>query len=376
MLTFIVDHLGEELVSWLGGLLVGGLFGFFAQRSRFCLRAAAIEFSRGESGQRLAVWLLTFAAALMGTQLFAALGWLDVSNARQLAQQGSISGALIGGVMFGCGMVLARGCASRLLVLSANGNLRALLSGLVFAVTAQAAWRGLLSPAREWLTGLWLVDGGLSRDIIGLVGGGAAEKIAFSAIWLLAGFAFAFRSRLAPRPLWSALATGAAVVAGWTFTYQLSQSSFSPVTIKSLTFSGPSAEVLTVVLNSSHLRLGFDLGIMPGVFLGSFAAAALGRELRLEGFSDGLGMRRYLIGAVLMGFGAMLAGGCAVGAGITGASVFALTAWIVLIGMWLGAALTDLIVDRGFGSGHRRAYAIAATPDRLDQANALGRKTA
>ena len=40
--------------------------------------------------------------------------------------------------------------------------------------------------------------------------------------------------------------------------------------------------------------------------------------------------------------------GCAVGAGITGASVFALTAWIVLIGMWLGAGLTDLIVDRGF----------------------------
>ena len=57
-------------------------------------------------------------------------------------------------------------------------------------------------------------------------------------------------------------------------------------------------------------------------------------------------MRRYLVGAVLMGFGAMLAGGCAVGAGVTGASVFALTAWIVLGGMWLGAAATDFVVDR------------------------------
>ena len=102
-----------------------------------------------------------------------------------------------------------------------------------------------------------------------------------------------------------------------------------------------------LVLNSPHVRLGFDLGIVPGVFLGSFVAAAAASELRLEGFSDGLGMRRYLIGAVLMGFGAMLAGGCAVGAGITGASVFALTAWIVLVGMWLGAGLTDLVVDRG-----------------------------
>jgi uncharacterized membrane protein YedE/YeeE len=348
VLTSIVDSVGEDLLSWLGGLLVGGLFGFFAQRSRFCLRAATIEFSRGESGQRLAVWLLTFAAALMGTQFFVALGWLDLSEARQLAQQGSISGAMIGGVMFGCGMVLARGCASRLLVLSANGNLRALLSGLVFAVTAQAAYRGLLSPAREWLTGLWLVDGGPSRDIMSLVGGGMPEKLAFSAIWLLAGFAFAFRSHLAPRLLWSALATGAAVVAGWVFTYHLAQASFSPIALKSLTFSGPSAEVLMLLLDSPHIRLDFDLGIIPGVFLGSFAAAAYGHELRLEGFSDGLGMRRYLIGAVLMGFGAMLAGGCAVGAGITGASVFALTAWLVLIGMWLGAGMTDLVVDRGW----------------------------
>jgi hypothetical protein len=35
-----------------------------------------------------------------------------------------------------------------------------------------------------------------------------------------------------------------------------------------------------------------------------------------------------------------------VGAGVTGASVFALTAWLVLGGMWLGAGLTDLLVDR------------------------------
>ena len=51
--------------------------------------------------------------------------------------------------MFGCGMVLSRGCASRMLVLSANGNLRALLSGLVFAVTAQAAYRAALQLAVE-----------------------------------------------------------------------------------------------------------------------------------------------------------------------------------------------------------------------------------
>jgi uncharacterized membrane protein YedE/YeeE len=42
----------------------------------------------------------------------------------------------------------------------------------------------------------------------------------------------------------------------------------------------------------------------------------------------------------------MLAGGCAVGAGVSGASVFALTAWLALIGMWVGAGLTDRWADR------------------------------
>jgi uncharacterized membrane protein YedE/YeeE len=71
----------------------------------------------------------------------------------------------------------------------------------------------------------------------------------------------------------------------------------------------------------------------------------VGRDLKLEGFKDGYSMTRYIIGAVLMGFGSMLAGGCAVGAGMTGGSVFALTAWIALVGMWIGAGLMDRWMD-------------------------------
>ena len=51
-------------------------------------------------------------------------------------------------------------------------------------------------------------------------------------------------------------------------------------------------------------------------------------------------MERYLVGAVLMGFGAMLAGGCAVGAGMSGGSALSLTAWIAVFCMWVGAVLT------------------------------------
>ena len=89
----------------------------------------------------------------------------------------------------------------------------------------------------------------------------------------------------------------------------------------------------------------FDLGLIPGVFVGAFLSGALNGDLKLEGFHDGSSMRRYIAGGCLMGFGGVLAGGCAVGAGVSGASVFALTAWIVLWSMWIGAVVTDRIVD-------------------------------
>jgi uncharacterized membrane protein YedE/YeeE len=346
MMADLVEKLGEQWVSALGGLLIGLMFGFFAQRSRFCLRAAVVEFARGAIGQKVTIWLIVFATALMSTQLMVAQGLIDISETRQLAATGSISGAIVGGLMFGGGMVLARGCASRLLVLSATGNLRALLSGLMFAVLAQASYRGLFSPAREAITGWWLIDGGRSRDIMALTGSSTAVKLVWCLAWVLGAAWFTWRNGIALGIVVGAIGTGLTIAAGWAFTYALSQSAFTPVAIKSLTFSGPSADTLMYVLSSPEKGVSFDIALVPGVFLGSFLSAFMARELKLEGFSDGLSMRRYIIGAALMGFGAMLAGGCAVGAGVTGASAFALTAWIVLVGMWLGAAAMDALVDR------------------------------
>jgi uncharacterized membrane protein YedE/YeeE len=57
-------------------------------------------------------------------------------------------------------------------------------------------------------------------------------------------------------------------------------------------------------------------------------------------------MRRSMTGAVLMGFGAMLAGGCSIGAGVTGGSIFAGTAWMALFAMWVGAVAADLVIDQ------------------------------
>lgn len=345
MLERLIDLLGDQWALALGGAAIGILFGALAQRSRFCLRAATLEVAHGRLGDRLAIWLFTFSTALIATQILIVAGLFDTGTVRQLNNTGSLSGAVVGGLMFGCGMTLTRACGSRMLVLSATGNLRALLSGLVFAVVAQMARDGLLSPMRAWVNGLWTIDGP-SRDLLALFGVGHGGGALFGAVWLVAGVVIALRNRV-PFAFWLGSAgVGLMVAVAWWFNFAMAATSFELVPVHALSFTSPSADTLMYVLAPPGSKLTFDLGLIPGVFVGSFIAGALGGDLKLEGFNDGSSMRRYIAGGCLMGFGGVLAGGCAVGAGVSGASVFALTSWIVLWSMWIGAVVTDRAVDR------------------------------
>jgi len=345
-LELLVDHLGEPATAVLGGLLIGLLFGALAQRSRFCLRSAVIEFAEGRLGPKLAVWLLAFGAAVALTQLLLLTGAADLSQARQLAPRASLSGAILGGLLVGSGMILTRGCPSRLLVLSANGNLRALLSGLVFAVVAQASLRGALAPLRQELAGLWLIDGPEVTDLLALLRLDRPAGLLFGLAALLLAALVGLRHRIGPWAWIGGAGVGTAVAGAWWFTSSLAATSFEPVAVKSISFSGPSADMLMLFLAPATQSLDFDVGLVPGVFLGSFLAGLLANELKLEGFKDGRSMRRYIAGAAMMGFGAMLAGGCAVGAGLSGGAVFATAAWVALFCMWLGAGATHWLVDR------------------------------
>lgn len=345
MLVQLIETLGEKTSITLAGLCIGLLFGVLAQRSRFCLRSAVVEFWSKQGTSKLAIWLFAFSSAVIATQLFITLDWLDVSQARQLSATGSLSGALVGGLCFGIGMILARGCSSRMLVLAANGNLRALLTGLIFAVTAQASLSGILSPLRTWISS-WHTIEGSTRDLLVVLHLGHIGGLLFGLTWLVAALHFGRRAMLSPREYLGGIGVGLMVALAWLATFQIGSNTFDVMPVQSLSFTGPSADILMLVLSPPGQPWDFDIGLVPGVVLGSFLAALWAKELKLEGFKDGLSMRRYIAGALFMGFGGMLAGGCAVGAGVSGASVFALTAWVALIGMWAGGGLADALIDR------------------------------
>lgn len=330
-------------VSLAIGITVGLLFGSMAQQSQFCLRSATIEFWRGNPAKKFAIWLFTFGAAMTLTQIFILQGALPKGLIRQLTTTGTLSGAIIGGSLFGIGMILARGCASRLLILSATGNLRALVAGLVVTVASQASLRGALSPLLESLASWWTIESA-TRDLSMLMPRYLPLLIGVGFIVL--GIVFAIKHKPRHWHVVGSLIVGTSVALGWYLTAWHASWSFEIVPIKSVSFTGPSADTLMGLINMPSVPLTFDIGIVLGVFAGSLIAAWSTGQFQIQTFDAQTGLARYLIGAVLMGFGGMLAGGCAVGAGITGGSIMALTAWVALLFMWLAAGLTDRIIDR------------------------------
>ncbi len=345
----IVERIGEAPAAALFGLITGMLFGIAAQRSNFCLRAATVEFARGGFGPRMSIWLLTFSTAMVWVQGAQMLGLMRAEDARMMAVPGTWSGAVIGGLIFGAGMVLARGCSGRLLVLAATGNLRSVVSGLVFAVVAQMTLGGWLVPVREALAGLWITPGGTNLDLLAALhlpkGTGLVLGLALAAVAIY----LSKKNELGTMKLFMASGVGFAVAVGWVLTFGLSQVAFEPVQIESATFTGPSAHTLMFFLVPDTV-LEFDIGLVPGVFLGAFIAAAWAGELKAQGFEGAGNMQRAMIGAAAMGFGGMLAGGCAIGAGVTGTSIFVGTAWLALTCMWIGAVVTDYLVDQKGGA--------------------------
>ncbi len=348
-LVSLVERIGEAPTAALFGLLTGLTFGIAAQRSRFCLRAATVEFARGRMEDKVSVWLLTFSTAVVWVQAAQLLGLMESADARMMAVPGSWSGAVVGGLIFGAGMVLARGCSGRLLVLAATGNLRSVVSGLIFAVVAQMSLSGILSPFRDRIASLWITDGGRNMDLLATVGLPNYSGLIIGVLIAILALFLSRRNEIDASRLIFASGVGFAVAMGWVLTYSLSQVAFDPVQIESATFTGPSAHTLMFFLDRNAI-LEFDVGLVPGVFIGALIAAAWAKELKLQAFDDTVTMRKAMIGAALMGFGGMLAGGCAIGAGVTGGSIFVGTAWAALFFMWVGAMLTDYLVDQRAGT--------------------------
>jgi uncharacterized protein len=331
-------------ISVLAGFAIGLAFGVVGLLSGFCLLSGVRDWSSGD-GRKLRSYAIALAVAIVGAQLLAGAGLVDIGKSLYLQPSFSAPLLFAGGLLFGLGMVLANGCASRALVLLGKGNLRSLMVLVVIAVTAQMALKGLLAPARvatlQWtqLTPAFVsvpamlaatgLDGGLARAAAALLAAGA-----------LAAFAFSDRRfRDAYGHIAAGVAVGLLVTCGWFATGWLAADEFAPVAVTSLTFVAPIADTVQFTMLSTALSASFGVALVAGVVTGSVLTALPTGRFKLEGYESPAHMLRSISGAALMGTGGAMAYGCSVGQGLTGLSTLALPSLVAATGILAGAVL-------------------------------------
>lgn len=331
-------------ISVASGFAIGLAFGVVGLLSGFCLLSGVRDWWTAGDGRKIRSYALALAVAIIGAQSLAGAGIVDIGKSLYL--QPSFSAPLIfaGGLLFGLGMVLANGCASRALVLLGKGNLRSLVVLIVIAVAAQMALKGLLAPARvailQWTQ---VAPAAVSAPAMlaalgldGSVGHFAAALIAGAA---LVGFAFSdpgFRN--AYGHIAAGVAVGLLVTSGWLATGWLAADDFAPVAVTSLTFISPVADTVQFTMLSTALSANFGIALVSGVVAGSVLTSLLTGRFKLEGYESPAHMARSISGAALMGVGGAMAYGCSVGQGLTGLSTLAVPSLIAAAGILAGAA--------------------------------------
>lgn len=314
-------------------LVLGAAFGLLAERTKFCFRRGLVGDDRR---QAMGVWLTALAVAVLGTQAGVLSGLITFDEHRFMAGDLPVLAIILGGLMFGAGMVLTRGCASRLTVLSATGNLRAAFVLMVFAITAHATLKGVLAPVRTTL-GAFTVPLGDTLSLASLPGG----AVLWSLVIALAALAFAARSGNRATTLIMAALLGALVPAGWIGTGFVLYDDFDPVALQSLSFTAPFADTLFWSIASTSIPANFGVGLIGGVLVGALVSSLLFGSFQWQSFHAPAETGRYAGGSVLMGVGGVLAGGCTVGAGLAGVPTLSIAALLAILSIAGGALLTN-----------------------------------
>jgi hypothetical protein len=339
----------EPLPAWsvaLCGGIIGCVIGYAARRGRLCTFGALEDAFLAGNYRRLKVLALALGIAILLTQLMILSEGLPPETIRYLPTRLALLSITLGGLLFGIGMALVGTCAFGSLVRLGGGDLRSLVTVLVYAVAAMAALRGALAPVRlAYLESQSIaMPGNVQSDLAALsswvAGADLRGVLTIISVGLLVGWAVWRREIFeTPRLLSSGILIGIAVSAAWFVTSVLVDDMALIVEPEGLTFVAPVADVLQIFVLPNTTIWNFGTCSVFGVVLGAFLASWLHDEFRWEAYDDHREMKRHIAGGILMGLGGVLAGGCTIGQGLTAGSVFALSWLPAISGMVVGARI-------------------------------------
>ena len=346
-------------VLW-AAFALGVVFGAIAQRTHFCTMGAVADIVNIGDWARMRMWVLAIGVAMLGFNGMVAAGWIDAAKTIYAAPRLTWLSAVVGGAMFGFGMVLASGCGSKTLVRIGGGNLKSLVVFVVLGLAAFATLKGITGVARVATVdrvALELVGGQDLPTLAARAFGWAKPQAALGLGALLGGglvaWALARREGRSSDVLLGGAGIGALVAAMWWVSGHLGYVAEDPNTLQeafvatnsqrmeSLSFVAPIAYSIDWLLFFSDKSKLLTLGIAStvGVVVGSALWAAASGSFRWEGFGGAEDTANHLVGATLMGVGGVAALGCTVGQGLSGVSTLAIGSFIALASIIGGAVL-------------------------------------
>jgi len=336
---------------------LSALFGAVAQRTHFCTMGALSDAYNLRDFNRLRQWGLAVGIAAFGYAALVAWGGLDPARTLYATDRVLWLSALVGGAMFGFGMVLASGCGSKTLVRVGAGSLKALVVMVVMGVAAYATLRGVTAVARvATVDRISFVPAGgtsLSGQLqsLGLSAGSAALSAALVVgtalmVWALAARDFRTRDNLL-----AGTGVGLAVAGMWWASGWLGHVAEHPLTLEdvyittnsgraeAMTFTAPMGYLLDWLMFFSDKNKVLTFGVVSvlGTVAGAAAMALASGRFQWEGFASTEDLANHLVGAVLMGVGGVTAMGCTVGQGLSGLSTLSFNSMLAVAGIAAGA---------------------------------------
>jgi uncharacterized protein len=344
----------------LASFIFSFFFGAIAQRTHFCTMGAVSDVVNMGDWQRMRQWACAAGVAMLG---FAALVYfkkVDPSKTLYAGTRLLWLSALIGGFLFGFGMVLASGCGSKTLVRLGGGSLKSMIVFIVMGVAAFATLKGLPALIRvatvDQVAIQSIAASSLSMPVSSLLGINIqlAQLLAAAllggglVIWALLSKEFrSFDNLLA------GLGIGGVITAMWWASGSLGFIAEHPETLQeaflstnsgraeALSFVAPVAYTVDWFMFFSDKSKVLTLGIASvlGVIAGSAAVALMTKSFRWEGFGGTEDVANHLVGAVLMGIGGVTAMGCTVGQGLSGVSTLSTMSFIAVAAIVTGAVV-------------------------------------
>lgn len=338
----MLDMFSDEVIVALIGAAGGVLLGLAARMGRFCTLGAIEDVLYSSSNLRLRMWGIAIGVAITGTFALIGAGLLAPAEALYLQLGFAPLAHIVGGLMFGYGMALSGNCGYGAVARLGGGDLRSFVIVLVMGLAAYATLSGPLAYVRIWLFPPQAAPDALPSIAMSLTAATGVSPVVCGMVVGVAVLGLSAapkhaRSHL-PTLFWGSV-VGLAIISGWAGTQWVADTGFSATPVQSHTFSAPVGEAMLYAMTASGRSLSFGVGSVAGVWAGAFLGSLIKRQFRWEACEDPRELRRQIVGAAIMGVGAVIAVGCSVGQGLSAMSVLSFGAPLTLLAIFLGAAV-------------------------------------